>query len=60
VLARCFQFDLVRIFEKLLGMGSLEWPQIPLLHQHVNLPIFSEGLDLIFVERIAQTSYLKI
>jgi hypothetical protein len=49
----------MEVFEKLLGLGSLECLEAPLVHQQVAFPISSGGIGLISLEVIAQTAYLK-
>ncbi len=46
------------IFEKLVGLGSLECFKAFLIHQDVAFPISSGGVRLIFSEVIALITYL--
>jgi hypothetical protein len=48
----------VGVFERLLGLGSLEYPEAPLIHRHVIFPISSGGIGLIYIEVIALATYL--
>jgi hypothetical protein len=45
------------VFEKLLGLGSLECFEAFLVHLHVVFPISSGGIGLIFLEVIALVAY---
>jgi hypothetical protein len=46
------------IFERLLGLGLLEWPKAFLVHQYVAFHVFSGGLGLISSEVIALVAYM--
>jgi hypothetical protein len=46
------------VFEKKLGLRSLECPKAILVFQQMALPIFNVGVRLISLEVIILTSYL--
>jgi hypothetical protein len=48
----------VGVVERLLGLGSLEYLEAPLIHRHVVFPISSGGIGLIYLEVIALATYL--
>ncbi len=47
------------VFERLLGPGSLECFEAPLVCQHVALPISNGGVVLISLKVIAPITYLR-
>jgi hypothetical protein len=53
-----FYSTLMGVFERILGLGSLECPEAPFNHRHVVLPIFSGGIRFISLEAIAPAIYL--
>jgi len=48
----------MRVFERLVGLGSLECLKAFLIHQQVVSPISSGGVRLIFLKVIALITYL--
>ncbi len=46
------------VFERLLGMGSLECPKAPLIHWHVAIPNYNGDIGLISLEVIALATFL--
>jgi hypothetical protein len=48
----------MRVFERLVGLGSLECLKAFLIHQQVVFPISSGGVRLIFLKVIALITYL--
>jgi hypothetical protein len=53
-----FYSTLVGVFKRLLGLGSLECPKAPFVHQYVVLPIYNDGIRLISLEVIVPIAYL--
>jgi hypothetical protein len=46
------------VFERFLGLGSLECPKVFLVWWHMAFPIFSGGVGLISMEVIVLITYL--
>jgi hypothetical protein len=48
------------VFERFLGLGSLECPKVLLVLWHMFFPIFNGGVSLISMEVIVLIAYLGI
>ncbi len=54
-----FNSTLMQVFERLLGPSFFEFPEVPLVHRQVLLPISCDGIGFIFEETIVLTTYLR-
>jgi hypothetical protein len=53
-------FNFIRIFGKFLGIGFLECPKVPLIHEQTFLPIFKGGVGFVSTDVITSAMYLGI
>ncbi len=54
-----FDSSLHKIFGHLLGLGSFDSPNGPLIHKQTSFPISFNGVKLILTSTIALTAYLR-
>ncbi len=53
-----FDSTFICLFGKLLRLGFLECPEVPLVHQQASLPISKSGVSLVSLKVIALVAYL--